>query len=230
MLMRRTTRQTAALLTTLLVASAASAQFNSQSAAKRYDKATKGANIDDFVKRLHSDDPVVRLEAVKSMGGTRDPKAIEHLIAAMGDTDLRVQVKAVEVLGEIRALEATPVLIQHLFLVGTAPQMKQRLLASLGKIGDVRAARPIMEFLHRDLDPETRGTAIFALGDIGAAESVDMLQDLSTNSPDPTIRRIANDSLNRVQHHQAQAAKETKAPAENFLVDPKAPPKEQQQR
>src|SRR5437899_2391672 len=81
-------------------------------------------------------------------------------------------------------------------------------LAELGKIGDTRASRPIMEFLHRDLDPATRGTAIFALGDIGSPETVDALSQIAQADGDQTLRRIAGDALNKVQAHQAVMKKE----------------------
>jgi len=127
-----------------------------------------------------------------------------------------------EMLGEMRATDATPVLIQYLFLRTTEAQMKQRILAALGKIGDMRAARPIIEFLQRDLDAATRGTAIFALGDIGAPESVEALQQIAAEDSDQTVRRLARDALNKVQHHQAAMQKQVKGPSETFL--PKEPP------
>ena len=202
---------------------AAHGQINSQQIRQRYEKNTKGTTIDDFVKKLDSDDAEKRLEAVKSLGASKDNKAVEYLIQAVGDPDVRVRVKAIEMLGEMRATDATPVLIQALFLRSTEAQMKQRILAALGKIGDVRAARPIIEFLHRDLDPATRGTAIFALGDIGAPESVEALQPIAEADQDQNVRRLASEALNKVQAHQAVMRKEVKGPSETFL-EPKQPP------
>ena len=212
----------------LLLVSAlpAAAQISSQQIRQRYEKNTKGTSIDDFVKKLESSDADKRLEGVKSLGATKDNKAVEYLIQALGDSDVRVQAKAVDMLGEMRATEATPVLIQHLFLRTTDAQMKQRLLASLGKIGDMRAARPIVEFLQRDLDPATRGTAIFALGDIGAPESADALLQISRADQDATVRRLASEALNKVQQHQAVREKEAKGPSETFL-EPKQPTPQQ---
>ena len=200
-MMRQRLRLTGVLL--LVSALPATAQISSQQVRQRYEKSTKGTSIEDFVKKLESDDADKRLEAVKSLGASKDNKAVEYLIQALGDTDVRVQAKAVDMLGELRATDATPVLIQHLFLRTTDAQMKQRLLASLGKIGDIRAARPIMEFLQRDLDPATRGTAIYALGDIGAPESADALSQIAQADQDATVRRLAGEALNKVQQHQA---------------------------
>jgi HEAT repeat protein len=146
---------------------------------------------------------------------------VEHLIAALGDPDMRVEAKTVDVLGELRATDATVVLIQHLFLRTTEPQMKQRILAALGKIGDERAAKPIVEFLQRDLDSATRGTAIYALGDIGSPDALETLEQLGQTDSDPTVRRLAYEAANKVRLHQSAVSKEVKA-AETFL--PKAPP------
>ncbi len=210
-------------LLSLVVGGTAAAQISSQQIRQRYEKNTKGTSIDDFVKKLESQDAEKRLEGVKSLGASKDNKAVEYLIQALGDPDMRVQAKAVDMLGEMRAADAAPVLIQYLFLRTTEAQMKQRILAALGKIGDARAARPIMEFLRRDLDPATRGTAIFALGDIGAPESAEALSQIAQADQDATVRRLAGEALNKVQAHQAVRQKEVKGLSETFL-EPKAPP------
>lgn len=212
----------AAVAGLLLLPVAGAAQVSSQGLRQRYDKATKGATIDEYVRDLGGEDADKRLQAVKSLGASKDSKAVEHLIGALGDEDTRVQAKSVDLLGELRATDATQVLIQHLFLRNTEPMMKQRILAALGKIGDVRAARPIMEFLQRDLDSATRGTAIYALGDIGAPESVDALRGIATTDRDPTLRRLANEAIQKVQHQQDAVRREAKGPQETFL--PQGPP------
>ena len=73
-------------------------------------------------------------------------------------------IKAIDELGNRMAKEATPMLVQQLFLRETEAFVQQRVLAALGKIADPRSTKPICEFLERDLDPSTRGTAVFALG------------------------------------------------------------------
>lgn len=201
----------------------AQAQISSQQIRQRYEKNTKGTSIEDYVKNLGSSDPEKRLEAVKSLGTSNDKKAVEYLIQALGDSDVRVQAKAIAMLGDVRATDATPVLIQYLFLRTTDANMKQLILASLGKIGDARAARPIIEYLQRDLDPATRGTAIFALGEIGAPEAVEPLSLIARADEDQVVRRLANEAVSKVEAHQAVKRKEVKGPSETFL-EPKAPP------
>jgi HEAT repeat protein len=211
----------------VLLSGAAAAQINSNQMRQRYQKQTKGTSIDDFVKQLSSDDATKRLEGVKSLGASNDPKAVEYLIQALGDTDVRVQAKAIEMLGDTRANEATPVLVQYLFLRTTDARMKQLILASLGKIGDTSAAQPLIEFLQRDLDRATRGTAIFALGEIGAPESLEPLAQIARTDTDPTLRRLANEAKGKVEAHQAVMKSQVKGPSETFLK-PEGPPAAQQ--
>lgn len=198
-------------------AASAWAQAIGSQARERYERRQKGTNIDDFVKKLGSAEPDERLQAVKSLAESNDEKAVDYLIEAVGDGDVRVTAKAITVLGQMRAVEATPVLIQYLFLRTTDPQMKTLILASLGQIGDVRAARPIADFLQRDLDPPTRGTAIFALGEIGAEDAEQPLAAIAGSERDPTLRRLAGEALAKVRRRRATESAEAKEPAASFL-------------
>ncbi len=208
----------------LAVASAAPAQFVGGSQRQRYERHTKGGSIDDYVKKLRSDDAEERLQAVRSLGESGDKKAIEYLLQAVGDADVRVRAKAIAMLGQMRATEATPLLIQDLFLRSTDPQMKTLILASLGKIGDARATKPVIDFLEQDLDKETRGTAIFALGDIGSPDAEEALRGIEQKETDPTLRRLASEALAKVRQRQAAQSAETNKPFENFLAKDQPPP------
>lgn len=207
------------LLTLLLLAAAAEAQISASQIRQRYEKNTKGASIEDYVRRFNSKDADKRLEGIKSLSESKDERALEYLLQGLGDPDLRIKAKAIDALGNIRAAEATPVLIQHLFLRETAPLVKRRLLASLGKIGDSRAAGPIVEFLQRDLDPATRGTAIYALGEIGSEEALQPLSAIERSDPHPAIRRLAGEAINKVRYHQAALKTEAKEPRLTFLQE-----------
>lgn len=204
-------------LLVLLLAGVALAQINSNQMRQRYDKNTKDSNIDESVKHLSSEDPIRRLDAVKAFGASKDEKALQYLIQAVGDSDLRVQVKATRVLGDMRATDATPVLVQYLFLRTTSPDMKQLILASLGKIGDARAARPLTEFLQRDLDATMRGTAVFALGEIGSSDAEATLERIAKTDEDPTVRRLASEATTKIEQHQATLRSKVKGPSETFL-------------
>lgn len=206
------------------VAAPSAAQISADQVRQRYEKNTKGAGFDDYVRRLNNDDPEKRLEAVKSIAESKDKRAVEYLLQALGDTDMRVKAKSIDVLGSLRATEATPVLVQYLFLRSEAVPVKRRILASLGKIGDARAAGAIAEFLQRDLDPAMRGTAIFALGDIGATESLEALAAIERSESNATLRRLASEAASKVRYHQALLQNEAKEPRATFLQTDRRPP------
>jgi len=213
----------AAIAVLAVPAAPAGAQISGDKVRKRYQRQTKGSSIDDFVRHLKSDEPGTRLEAVKSLEDAKDPKAIEYLVQALGDPDMRVRAKAIDALGNLRAREASPVLVQHLFLRDTKVFVKRRLLASLGKIGDERATGSIIEFMRRELGPDTLGTAIFALGEIGSAEALPALEQIQKTTDNPTLRRLAKQALTKVRYHQTMIETEAKEPQTTFLKDDQPP-------
>ena len=160
------------------------------------------SDLDESTKKLRDEDAAVRLEAVKSLAASQDKKAIEHLIEATADTDPRVKIKAIDALGTLRAADATPVLVQVLYMRESEPWLKQRVLVSLGKIGDTRSARPIADFLSRDSDVPTRGTAIYALGEIGDPSSVPDLKRVGETSTDENLQRLVRDAIAKIEQQQ----------------------------
>jgi HEAT repeat protein len=216
------------LAVAILLPGFAAAQISADQIRERYEKNTKGANLDDFVRKFNSEDADKRLEGIKSISESKDEKALDYLLQGLGDPDMRIKAKAIDALGNIRAVEATPVLVQHLFLRSTEPAVKRRILASLGKIGDPRAAAPITEFLQRDLDPAMRGIAIFALGEIGSGESLTPLNEIQRTDGNATLRRLAGDAANKVRWHQQVLATEAKEPRVTFLEDEQTRQQQQQ--
>jgi hypothetical protein len=166
----------------------------------RVNRQQKGANITEWVRRLKNDRPETRLEAVKSLGTSKDPKAIEHLMTATADTDIRVKNKAIEYLGNLRATDATPILVQQLFLRDVSQGIKHKILVALGKIGDPRGAEPIMEFLKRRLDMNVKAVAIRALSDVGNDNVLAFLDDVSRTDPSQPLRQLAADAAVSIRH------------------------------
>ena len=128
-----------------------------------------------------------RLRGVEDLGQSSDPRAVNHLLKAMGDADLRVQARAIDYLGARRASDATPLLVQKLFLAGAPGPLRQRVLTSLGRIGDPSASRPILDFLAQEQNADVRGTAIYALGEIGDVTIRDELVKLGDEEKDPRL-------------------------------------------
>jgi len=175
-------------------------EISGQKIRERGEKKKKGTNLTEWVKRLRSDRPETRLEAVKSLGDSKEPKAIDPIIGATEDVDLRVKVKAIEYLGNLRATEATPILAQQLFLRDVHPAVKQKILIALGKIGDQRGAEPIMDFLRRNLDIPTKGTALFALRAVGNDHVLTFLDDYAHSEPSPPLRQLAQQAAIDIRH------------------------------
>lgn len=160
------------------------------------------SDLDESTKNLRDEDAATRLEAVKQLAASNDKKAVEHLIEATADLDPRVKIKAIDALGTLRAADATPVLVQVLYMRESEPWLKQRVLVALGKIGDTRSARPITDFLSRDVDLQTRGTAIYALGEIGDPSSVPELKRMGETATDETSQRLVHDAIAKIEQRQ----------------------------
>jgi HEAT repeat protein len=190
-------------LVALFVPTLASAQIigadGAQRLRDRYRAPQNSQKLDDSLRRLRSDDVEERLNALRTLGELNEPKATESLVAATNDPDMRVRIKAIDTIGLVRAKEATPLLVQQLFMRDTDLDTKRRILACLGKIGDPRATRPILDFLARDVDPAARGTAIFALGDIGDASAVQPLEAIASDGADDRLRGLAREAVRKIR-------------------------------
>jgi len=170
----------------------------------RYRAPQNAQKLNENIRKLQSDDAEERLQAIRGLGEINEPKAIEYLVAAANDPDMRIRIKAIDTLGHIKAKDATPLLIQQLFMRDTDVGTKQRILACLGKIGDTSATGPIMDLLARDVDPGLRGNAIFALGDIADPKAIPALQAIAKDG-DPLLRGLAADSIRKINDRPAPA-------------------------
>jgi HEAT repeat protein len=165
-----------------------------------------GPKVEDQVKKLASDDPAERIEGVRNLSESNDPKAIEHLIGAANDPDERVRVKAIDTLGQMKAKDAVPLFVQKLFLRDTDVATKARILAALGKIGDERATNPLLDLLSRDGDRAIRGHAIYALGEIGDPRAIPALEKLASATDDEAVRSLANETARKIRERPAPVA------------------------
>jgi hypothetical protein len=163
-----------------------------------YDRARDGGNVDEWARLLESADFRQRLRAVEDLGQSLDPRAVNPLLKAVGDPDLRVQARAIDYLGARRAVDATPLLVQKLFLTGAPNAMRQRVLTALGRIGDPSASRPILDFLGQEPNADVRGTGIYALGEIGDLTIREELRKLGDRESDPRLKRLVDEALMKI--------------------------------
>jgi Skp family chaperone for outer membrane proteins len=73
-----------------------------------------GALWEKWVADLASSDSGTRWQAVQSLGGTRDPLVVPHLVPMLEDSDIFVRMAACRHLGDLGSVEAIPALIDTL--------------------------------------------------------------------------------------------------------------------
>jgi len=174
-------------------------------------KAAGAGEVSEAAKKLRDTEPLVRLEGVKDLAASSDKGAVPLLIEATADPDPRVRIKAIDALGTLRATDATPALVQMLYLRDSEAWLKQHVLVALGKIGDNRASAPIADFVGRDTNKDLVGTAIFALGEIGDPKSIPELQKLDASATDPRLRQLGRDAIGKINARAVRPEIQVKA-------------------
>ena len=176
--------------------------------------------IKDVKLGLKDADPNVRVQELKKLRNLQDPEVNKIIIDSLSDPDIRVKIKAVDLLGARQANEGVPPISQMLFLRSTEPLLKLHGAAALGRIGDARGAIPVMEYLQEETtagdDDRARGTAVFALGEIGSDKSNDLLSQVVANDKSDMVRRLAQEAIEKIdgelpsQHSTELAAQKAK--------------------
>lgn len=182
--------------------SAAFSSATDTSPLARLTRTKKGRDLKEWVRWLGDDDPTRRLQAVKSLGDSNDPEAVDYLVEAVGDADPRIEAKAVEYLGKLHAADSTQFLVQKLFTVGTSDELRHLIVMTLGKIGDSRASRPILQFVQAETNEDIRSCGIYAIGEIGDMSIRDDLKRFIEVENDPRLKWLAKDALKKIATRQ----------------------------
>jgi hypothetical protein len=163
-------------------------------------KAKDDADLIKEAKRKVGDaDPRVRVDGLEKLRFVADSAdANEILFRGLDDVDVRVRIKAIDVLGARSNRDAVPSMAQALFLRETPPVEKLHLVAALGRIGDSRGTLPVMEYINETDDVDSRGTAVFALGEIGDPHANDTLIQLVKTDQSPMVRKLAREALEKI--------------------------------
>jgi HEAT repeat protein len=161
-----------------------------------------GKSADEAIKeakRKFADaDPRVRVDGLEKLRYVDSNDANEILFRGISDPDVRVRIKAIDVLGARGVSDAVPIMAQELFLRETPPVEKLHLVAALGRIGDQRGAMPIVNYLKQTDDSASRGTAVYAVGEIGDPAANDELIGIVSNDPSPMVRKLAREALEKI--------------------------------
>jgi len=171
--------------------------------------------IKDVKLGLKDADPGVRVSELEKLRFLQDPEVNQILIGSMSDPDVRVKVKAIDILGARGANDAVTPMTTMIFLRSTEPIVKLHLVAGLGRIGDAQGALPVMQYLGEDQDERGRGTAVFALGEIGSDKAVPLLNAVVAQDQSAMVRRLAKEALQKVSGELPTERAKTVAEASN---------------
>jgi HEAT repeat protein len=161
-------------------------------------KETNFKILKDVKLGLKDADPNVRVTELNKLRTMQDPEVDRILIRSLSDPDIRVKMKAVDILGARESNAAVPMLSQMLFLRSTDAIVKLHAVAALGRIGDASGTLPVMQYLEEQTDPRDRGTAVFALGEIGNDRATGLLSKVADNDSSPMVRRLAKEALEKI--------------------------------
>jgi HEAT repeat protein len=154
--------------------------------------------IKDVKLGLKDADPGVRVSELQKLRNLQDPEVNQILTNSISDPDVRVKIKAIDILGAREANDAVTPMSTMLFLRSTEPIVKLHLVAALGRIGDSQGVVPVMQYLGEDQDERGRGTAVFALGEIGSDKAVPLLNAVVAQDQSQMVRRLAKEALEKV--------------------------------
>jgi HEAT repeat protein len=172
-------------------------------------------------KRFSDADPRIRVEGLEKLRFVSNAtESTEILDRGLNDVDVRVRIKATDVLGARGVNDMVPLMSQRLFLRQTPAVEKLHLVAALGRIGDTRGTLPILEYLDEATAQDSRGTAVFALGEIGDPEANDKLIQIVANDKSATVRRLAQEALEKIDGELPSHRQEELAAARKKELEP----------
>jgi hypothetical protein len=175
--------------------------------------------LEALVARLGPGQPTdVRMEAARALGASRDPRALEPLLAALGDDNRDVRWAAIEALGELGDRRAVPRLVEYLKRPEAYRWGKRLAASALGAIGDPAAVEPLAALLG-DEDPFVRRLSALALLRIGGGRGLEAVAGLvdraGTDETLGAVRRelaLAREGAARAAERAAPAASAERPP------------------
>ena len=186
-------------------------------------------NFEEAIDNLSNDDVKVRKEAIESLVGTTDEKAIEPLIKATTDDNAQVRFKAAEILGNMGDVAVDKLINEF----NNAEGKDKRFLAfALKETEDKKVIPYFVEALDDDdfgvrkvavralgelqaddeldniakcLDDEDWGVklaAIQALGDLATDEAIKLIKDARKTEDDKDFKKSCNKAIKKAQKRQ----------------------------
>ena len=148
--------------------------------------------LETMLEELKNPSYVLRKEAVTRLGGFKDRKTVEPLIAILENNEESVSIRAAAVasLNALRDERAAPALRVALNDKNSAVRLQA--VAALGSIKDAKAVPKLSLMVENQLESDAiRAAAVTALGNIGDKSS----EDLLIRSLDNRIGNIAKNAI-----------------------------------
>lgn len=139
---------------------------------------TVAAQTDWFsqaIQLLQSEDPDIRLSAVRELSRLADARAVEPLIRTLNDRDAGVKAATITALGWIKDTRGTDPIIT--MLNDNDPAIVCLAAQALAMIGDTRAVNPLIFFLQSN-NLSVKFAAVEALGKLKDPRAVEPLSVL----------------------------------------------------
>ncbi len=156
----------------------------------------QAADVDTLVQDLKDNDLIVRLHAAKALGEAKDARAVEPLIAALGDKSCgHTAANALAKIGK-PAVETLIVALKN-----ENPFVRRNAAEALGEIKDASAVKPLINAL-KDNDLIVRRNAAKALGKIKDSSAEESLTS-ALKDESPAVRRNAAIALREMGKPEA---------------------------
>ncbi len=147
-------------------------------------------------------DSIVRLKVMEAKKEIKHPKAqeLELLISALKDKYYKVQLEAIQILGELNDSTVVQPLIDVVKDKDEDEEVRTQTIETLGKIKDQRIIEPLIEAIT-DENSEVRKLAIETLKTLGKINDPRIVEPLidATKDEDSDVRVLAIDTLGDIK-------------------------------
>jgi HEAT repeat protein len=187
-----------------------------------YAFAQESKGIQQWIKDLRNEEPLVRWQAATHLGGAKDARAVEPLIEALGDTDEGVRREVTKALGEIGDPRAAKPLAK--MLDDTDEFVRLNALGALENIEGYEATKLLIAALKND-NPMVRMNAAASLGRRGDPQTINSLEEVAGNDAQSYVRFAAQQALVQIRGEQAvKPPEDTEVQTKRITVDENSAP------
>jgi hypothetical protein len=152
--------------------------------------------VEQLIKDLQADTPLVRKTAAEQLGKAKDAKAVGPLLDTLGDKDGGVRRAVTTALGDIGNAEAVNPIGK--MLDDTDEQVRMNAIGALKKIGGDEATGLIIAALTND-KLAVRTNAAATLGSMKSSKAIEPLEQVIQNDAVPSVRFAAEQALIQIR-------------------------------